>query len=85
MKSLLELNFPKSSFGRIVRFFDPGAAGIITSSPYILIAFNSYILLSTVSVFELFNRKAGTQWDLLLNWSFLKVIKMCILFDQIDC
>ena len=49
MKSDLELNFPKSSFGIMVRFFDPGAIGIITGSPDILFVFNSYVLLNIAS------------------------------------
>ena len=49
MKSLLALNLPKSSFGRIVRFFEPGSTDIITSLLCILFVFNSATLLSPAS------------------------------------
>ena len=51
MKSLLAENLPNNSCGIIVRFFDPGAIGIITSSLCIQFVFYSDRLVSIVLLF----------------------------------
>ena len=64
MKSLFEENLPKSSFGTIARFLEPGAASIIICSACIFFVFNSDGLLNTALLIKLFNRMAFKQWDL---------------------
>lgn len=76
MKSLFAENFPKSSFGIIVRFLDPGSDCITIFSSCIAFVFNSFNLWPQTLLIELFNLRADYQRDFLLNTSDLTELKM---------